>query len=149
MVSITAKTAPGSLQPKTAPCRLAGYQPRNHPLLVVEEEMCFGSLSISAQIEPALAPHHPQLLDRGPMWLMVRSSLGARDLPRIHPDNSVEPLLLPGCPGTSHFFSCTQPPASDSLSSGSFVLHQPPPRSLLSTVRSLSTQPQLPGFTPH
>ena len=63
--------------------------------------MCSGSLSISAWIEPALVSLHLQVLDRGPTCLMARSPPGARSPFGIHPDDSVEPLFLPSCLGTS------------------------------------------------
>lgn len=85
-LSITARRAPWILIDQDCPLQAGQAPALDHPSWWQErKKMWFGCLSISVRIEPSLVSLHPQLLDRGPMWLVVRSPLGATGLPRIHP----------------------------------------------------------------
>lgn len=106
MISITARTELRSRWPQTAPSRLAGPQPWNHCFLAVENEgKVFRKLENLSVVDPALAGLHPQLLDRGPTRLMVRSPLGARGPPRNHPDTLGGDPALARLSRMSHFLA--------------------------------------------
>lgn len=85
--------------------------------------------------QPWPTPSSAPYLDRGPTWLMVKVTTQSQGLAQ-----NPSCLIVQGHP----IFSAVHTHLL--LIHWTSVLHQLLPRPLLSTVRSLTTQPQLPGF---